>query len=336
MVNIRDVAKKAGVSIATVSATVNGANTVRVETRQRVLDAIEALGYRPNGVARSLRLGQTRVLGLVLPDITNPFSSEIARVIEEVALDASNVVVVCSTSNREAREAVILDALRVQRVAGLIIEPSGVSEVYGIALNATLPKEAVVIDRRVPGLARDFVGLDNHAAGRMAAEYLIRLGHRRIGFIGGIPEVSTATERLRGFRDAMQGAGLAVDDTLCIPAGYLNEPAIRAAAQMLTRTDRPTALIAANNLMALGVMQAVSSLGFHCPEQVSVAGIDDFAWSSALRPALTTVAQPIENIGRQAIEWLLERLGAAGDFPPRSIEFSPTLYVRDSCGSPPP
>ena len=152
--------------------------------------------------------------------------------------------------------------------------------------------------------------------------------------IGGIPGVSTAIDRLDGFRAAMVAGGLSVDESLCIPGGYLNLPAVRAATQMLTRKDRPTAILAANNLMALGAMQAISSLGFRCPEEVSVAGIGEFAWSSALRPALTTVAQPIESIGRQAIAWLLDRLNGDRDMPARSIEFAPSLVVRDSCAPP--
>jgi LacI family transcriptional regulator len=333
MVSIRDVANKAGVSIATVSATVNGSSSVRLETRQRVEDAIQALGYRPNGVARSLRLGQTGVIGLVVSEITNPFFAEISRAVEETALRAGKVVVVCNTDENRERESLVLDTLRVQRVAGLIIAPSGQDSEYGTVLGRRVPNQTVVIDRCIPHLDRDFVGLDNRSAGRMVTEYLLRLGHRSIGFIGGRKGVSTAADRFSGFADALHQAGVSLDPGLCIDANYRSELAYRAAVEMLTRTTRPSAIVAANNLTTLGVMQAVSALGFTCPADVSVAGIDDSDWNIALRPRLTSVAQPVRAIGRQAIDWLIERMTSSTDFSPRSVQLEPTLIVRESCAA---
>jgi LacI family transcriptional regulator len=333
MVSIRDVANRASVSIATVSATVNGSSSVRQETRQRVEEAIEALGYRPNGVARSLRLGRTGVIGLVVSEITNPFFAEISRAVEETALNAGKVVVVCNTDENLERESVVLDTLRVQRVAGLIIAPSGQDSEYGTALGRRIPTQTVVIDRHIPHLDRDFVGLDNRSAGRMVTEYLLRLGHRRIGFIGGREGVSTAADRFAGFAEALHVARVSLDPELCIDANYRSELAYRAAAEMLTRTSRPSAIVAANNLTTLGVMQAVSALGFACPADVSVAGIDDSPWNIALRPRLTSVAQPVQEIGRQAIDWLIERMTNSADISPRAMQLAPTLVVRESCAA---
>jgi LacI family transcriptional regulator len=333
MVSIRHVASRAGVSIATVSATINGSETVRMETRQRVLEAIAALGYQPNGVARSLRLGSSGVIGLVVSEITNPFFAEISLVVEEVALAAGKVVVVCNTNEDVERERFVLNALRVQRVAGLVIAPAGQGGDYGADLAGRVPLRTVVIDRQIPRLERDFVGLDNKAAGRMITEYLLRLGHRRIGFVGGREGISTAADRFAGFAEALSEGGISLDYSLCIDANYRSELANRATVEMLTRTDRPTAIVAANNLTTLGVMQAVSALGFNCPSDVSVAGIDDSAWNIALRPQLTSVAQPIEAIGRQAIDWLIEHLASPMDAVPRSVEFAPSLVIRNSCAS---
>jgi LacI family transcriptional regulator len=333
MVGIRDVAHKAGVSIATVSATINRVETVREETRERVHAAIAALGYQPNGVARSLRLGSSGIIGLVVSEISNPFFSEIYRVVEEVALGAGKVVLVCNTNELCERENLVLRALRAQRIAGLIIAPAGQGNEYGIELASRIPHRTVVIDRHIPFLERDFVCLDNRAAGRMIAEYLLRLGHRRIGFIGGREGVSTAVERFEGFAGALRDGGATLDPSLCIDANYRSELANRAAVEMLTRTDRPSAIVAANNLTTLGVMQAVSALGFDCPNDVSVGGIDDSPWNIALRPPLTSVAQPIQAIGRQAIDWLIERLSNPVDIAPRSVAFAPALVIRDSCSA---
>jgi LacI family transcriptional regulator len=304
---------------------------VRPETRERVLKAAAALGYQPNGVARSLRLGSSGLIGLVVSQITNPFDAEICAVVEDAAFNSGKVVVVCNTDEICERENVVLKALRIQRIAGLIITPAGQTREYGADLAARIPSRTVVIDKRIPGLERDYVGLDNKAAGRMVAEYLLRLGHRRMGFIGGREGISTAANRFAGFAEALREAGASVDPSLCVDANYQSELAYRAAIQLLTRTNRPSAIVAANNLTTLGVMQAVSALGFNCPADVSVAGIDDSAWNVALRPRLTTVAQPLHAIGRQAINWLIERLNNPIPLPPRSAEFSPSLVVRDSC-----
>jgi LacI family transcriptional regulator len=333
MVGIRDVANKAGVSIATVSATINRVETVREETRERAHAAIAALGYQPNGVARSLRLGSSGIIGLVVSEISNPFFSEIYRVVEEVALGAGKVVLVCNTNELCERENLVLRALRAQRIAGLVIAPAGQGNEYGIELASRIPHRTVVIDRHIPFLERDFVCLDNRAAGRMITEYLLRLGHRRIGFIGGREGVSTAVERFEGFAGALRDGGATLDPSLCIDANYRSELANRAAVEMLTRTDRPSAIVAANNLTTLGVMQAVSALGFDCPNDVSVGGIDDSPWNIALRPPLTSIAQPIQAIGRQAIDWLIERLSNPVDIAPRSVAFAPALVIRDSCSA---
>ena len=220
-----------------------------------------------------------------------------------MALGDGKVVLVCNTNELCERENLVLRALRAQRIAGLIIAPAGQGGDYGIELASRIPQRTVVIDRHIPFLERDFVCLDNRAAGRMITEYLLRLGHRRIGFIGGREGVSTAVERFEGFAEALRDRGATLDPSLCIDANYRSELANRAAVEMLTRTDRPSAIVAANNLTTLGVMQAVSALGFDCPNDVSVAGIDNSPWNIALRPPLTSVAQPIQAIGRQAIDW---------------------------------
>lgn len=338
MANIRDVARHAGVSIATVSTAINGTGPVSEKTLQRVWQAVDAVGYAPNGVARSLRLGRSQLIGLVVSEITNPFFAALARTVEQAAQEPGYAVIVCNSDEDEGRELELLDLLRVQRVAGVILAPSGNGDAYRAALGRTSlgrtgATPLITVDRHVADLDRDFVGLDNRSAGRMICEYLLRLGHRRIAFIGGRPGMSTSDERFEGFLGAMQAAGLAVDPTLCVRADFRGETAYVAVQPLLARDDRPTAVVAANNVMALGALQAVADLGFDCPRDVSVAGIDDFPWSNALRPRLTTVAQPIEEIGRIAVAFLLDRLAGHGAPPAesRTRALAPSLIIRDSC-----
>lgn len=332
MANIREVARQAGVSIATVSAALNGKGPVSEETKRRVWEAAAAVGYSPNAIARSLRLGKSRLIGIVVGDITNPFWASMVRVVENVAIAANYSIIVCNSDDREERELAILDQLRAQHVAGILITPVGRSAGYVQRLTRRDLPPLVAMDQRVPGLPRDFVGVDNRAAVRMLTELLIRLGHRRIAMISGGEGLWTADERLAGFAETMTGAGLSVDPTLCARTDYRGESAYAATVPLLTRADRPSAIIGANNVIALGALQATVDLGFRCPADVSIAGIDDVPWAGLVRPRITTVAQPIEEISRVAIEWLVERMtvpDVAG--PPRERTFQPRFIPGESC-----
>jgi LacI family transcriptional regulator len=332
MANIRDVARHAGVSIATVSATLNDSNPVSEETRRRVWDAVKAVGYSPNAIARSLRLGKSRLIGVVLGDITNPFCSAVVRVAEKVALAAKYSIIVCNTDDDVERELMVLDQLRAQHVAGILLTPVGRGEDYLRRLEHGNLPPLVTIDQHVPGLTRDCVGVDNRAAARLLTEYLIRLGHRRIAMISGRKGLWTADERIAGFLETMEDGGIAVDPSLCVQTAYRSDTAHAATVPMLTRSDRPTAIIGGNNVIALGALQAIVDLGFRCPDDVSVAGIDDVPWSGLVRPRVTTAAQPIEEITRAAMEWLLQRI-ADGEtsLAARSRVFLPHLIMGDSC-----
>ncbi|WP_428248267.1 LacI family DNA-binding transcriptional regulator [Ferrovibrio sp.] len=335
MANIRDVAKHAGVSIATVSTALNGTGPVSEKTMRRIWEAVEAVGYAPNGIARSLRLGRSRLLGLIVSEITNPFFGALTLAVEKAARAQGYAVIVCNSNEDEARELELLELLKVQRVAGILVAPSGQGVKYRDSLSRDAGAPLITIDRQIEGLERDFVGLDNRAAGRMITDYILRLGHRRIAFIGGRMGVSTSDLRFEGFCDALAAAGLQADPALCLRADFRGDAAYTVAQPLLAMAERPTAIVAANNVMALGALQAIGDLGFRCPQDVSVAGIDDFPWSTALRPRLTTVAQPIEEIGQAAVEMLLDQLteGSAPAAAGRSRIFQPTLIARDSCAA---
>jgi LacI family transcriptional regulator len=332
MANIREVAKRAGVAIATVSAALNGTAPVSDEKKRRVAEAAAAVGYAPNAFARSLRLGKSRLIGVVVGDIANPFWGAMVRVVEKIAISAGYSIIVCNTDDREDRELAVLDQLRAQRVAGILLTPVGQGADYLQHLDQRDLPPLVTMDHKVRGLLRDFVGIDNRATARILTEYLLRLGHRRIAIISGRDGLWTADERVTGFVEAMGDAGIAVDPSLCVRTNYRGDSAVAATIPLLTRADRPTAIIGANNVIALGVVQAILDLGFRCPADISVAGIDDVPWSGLVRPLVTTAAQPIDEISGVAIEWLLEHIsGTTSPATAREKIFLPKLQVGDSC-----
>jgi LacI family transcriptional regulator len=227
------------------------------------------------------------------------------------------------------RELAILDQLRAQHVAGILLTPVGEGEDYVRSLESRNLPPLVTLDQRAPGLARDFVGVDNRAAAKMLADVLIRLGHRRIAVITGLAGLWTAEERLAGAVETIRAAGIEIDPSLCVRAAYRSDAAYAATVSLLTRGDRPTAILGGNNVIALGALQAITDLGFQCPADVAIVGIDDVPWSGLVKPRVTTAAQPIEDISRMAIEWLLERM-AGSDQAPREAIFPPHFIAGES------
>ena len=333
MASVRDVAKRAGVSISTVSVALNNSARVSVETHRRVMEAVEATGYSPNSIARSLRLGRTSLIGLVVSEITNPFFAALAKIIQSEAQRAGYNLIVCNSDENASRELELLDILRTQRVAGIIVSPSGHDEAYRRALDGFAEMPMVMIDRYLDGLGRGFVGLDSRLAGRMVTQYLLRLGHRRIAFVGGPEGISSADDRFAGFGEAMAEAGFAADPELCRHADFRAETAYSIARELLLRSDRPSAFIAVNNVTMIGTLQAIEDLGFQCPFDVSLAGMAEFPLASVLRPRLTVAAQPIEEIGRRAVASLLKSVARPkGSIEDPSAHFlPPTLLVGGSC-----
>jgi LacI family transcriptional regulator len=330
---IKDVAAAAGVSIATVSAVLNGTSQVSVKRSKLVRDAVVALGYAPNGPARSLRLGRTSVIGVVVGDIANPFFTSLIRVIEKRASEAGYFVMIANSDDGVRREFELLRLFREQRVAGIILAPSGHDEAYVSALREIIDVPTVVVDRRLPGTPFDTVVVDNRKAARAATQYLLRLGHRRIGIVMGNQKLWTTTERLAGYREALTEAGVASHLALESYSGSNDGPAHNAVQQLLTAADPPTAIFAANNVVMLATIESVLDMGYRCPEDISIAGIDELPWGSAIRPKLTTVCQPIEEIGREALRLLVNRLGetktTAND--PSIIMLEPRLFIQNSC-----
>lgn len=335
MPTIKDVARTAGVSVATVSAVVNSTKYVSDPLVQRVRQAIDATGYQPHGIARSLKNGTTQTLGLIVTDITNPFFTAVARSVEDAAHAAGYAVVLCNSDEDVEKEHVYLRLMRRRRVDALIWAPAGDLASYR-DFNAEQRARTILLDRRIRGMPMDAVVVDNVRATRAAIEHLIGLHHRRIALITGLPHLSTSRERLQGYRDAMNAHGLRTSPHLVVQGNFRSASAHDAALRLLRQQPRPTAVFASNNLMAIGLLRAIRELGLVCPEEISVAAFDDFEEATLFTPSLTTIAQPTAAIGAKAVEMVLRRIGGRDQtHPPEVAMMRSVLHVRGSCASPP-
>ena len=328
MVTIRDVADRAGVSATTVSHVINKTRPVSDALSKRVLAAMGELGYQPNALARSLRRKQTHTFGLIVPDSANPFFAELARGIEDTSFDVGYSVILCNSNGDPARERLYLDVLATKQVDGILLVAAGESTQPVDALRARdIP--VVIVDRDVPGLAADCVLTDNAQGGRLATEHLIALGHRRIGCIAGPADLTPSADRVTGYRQALQAAGISADETLIVRGDFRDRSGYQGAQQLLALADPPTAMFACNDLMAIGAVGAVLEHGWQVPDDISIIGFDDIHLAAYVNPPLTTVAQPKYELGAVAAAMLLERLGER-EMPPRRRLLVAELVVRRS------
>jgi len=329
LATIKDVARLAGVSTATVSATLNKTAYVSPEFEDRVLRAVKLLGYAPSGIARSLKMGVTKLIGLIVADITNPFFTEFVQQVEKAAKLDGYSVILCDADQDVGEELNFIRLLREQRVDGLILAPQGRPDDYDPIRTLDIP--VVLIDRLVPFWAKDGVLLDNVAAGRLGAEHVLSFGHRRIAMIAGTPHLTSSTERLEGFAQALQEHGVPLDADFIRYGNFREEAAYTECLSLFAGPLRPTAVLVANNLMLIGLVRALAELGLHCPRDVSIVAIDDLPWASAFTPPLTTIRQPIAEIAEAALGILLSRIRRNGPAEPVTKRVAPELIVRRSC-----
>jgi LacI family transcriptional regulator len=333
--SIKAVARLAGVSVATVSRVLNASGPVKEETRRRIQEVVESLGYVPHGAARSLTTKQTDTLGVLLPDIYGEFFSELIRGIDSAARKQGyHVLVSGSHEDREEVQAV-LRALR-GRVDGLILMTPTADMLE--ALRSVPPGSLPTVLLNCPPGALPFasINVDNHGGAMAMVRHLAGLGHRRIAFIQGPPDNHDAGERLRGWRDAVRELGLEIDQTLEIPGDFSEEAGCRAGERILKLKPRPDAVFAANDAMAIGCLHALRQAGIEVPEEIGVAGFDDVPIARFMSPPLTSVGVPIAELGALALERLLETVRQRGGGtvrPPRHEELPPVLVVRGSCGA---
>jgi LacI family transcriptional regulator len=330
---MREIARKAGVSTATVSRALNSPERVSPRLRARVTAVAAQFGYRPNRVARSLRTRRTHTLGVVVPTITNPHFADAVRAMQDGASERGYTLLVANSDHQLAKEEAALTTLLDHRVDGVVLVSTARDPAPPPALAALLQSRTpmVVVDRALPYLHVSRVLVDVRGGARQAVQHLAARGRRRIAFIAGPAGVWTAEEKLMGYHEGLLASGLASDPALVLPGEYTTEGGEARAQDLLALRPRPDAVLIANNLMALGVYRVLLRSGVAVPGDLAVAGFDDVAWTDVVRPTLTVVAQPTAELGRQAIEVLLARV-AHRDVPPQlAMRLLPTrLVVRQS------
>lgn len=331
MPTIKDVAKRAGVSVTTVSRVLNHHPHVTDKLAERVLAAIDELNYRPSRVAQRLRATHSRLVGVIFSDITNPFYIHVLRGIEHVlSLDGSSVLIGNADANVD-RETSFIRLMRTEDVGGLIIAPTREDSVaLADAIEEGLA--VVVIDRRMRNVDVDTVVVNNFEGALQAIQHLIRLGHTRIGMVSGPLHLTTGRERYAGYLQAMTDAGLHIDSSLTCFGDYRQSSGYELAQQLINLSNPPTAMFVANNQMTIGALNAIHEAGRTIPSDIAVVGFDDLSWAISLNPPLTTVAQPAFEIGVTAARLLLERI-ANPLRPTHTVVLETELIVRASCGS---
>jgi LacI family transcriptional regulator len=323
-----DVAKLAKVSIATVSRYINDKGYISPEYQKRIKDAIEELNYIPNLVARSLKVKSTRTIGLVFPDIDNPFFIGLIKSAEETAQKHDYSVILCNTKNNPAYERKYIEVLKGKVVDGYIIIPTTPE---GDSLEDLLGNEKVVyVDRCLRGRGAICVRLDNKKGVRLALEHLFDLGHRRIAAVCVPTNITTGRERLEGYIETLENYGYETDPELIRIGEYSAESSYEQTKKLLEKKLRPTAVIFMSGLTTLGGIRAVKELSLKVPEDLSVVSFDDFETAELLNPPLTTIVQPAKEFGRKAIEILVKLIGGKQVRPNVTI-LSPELLLRESC-----
>jgi LacI family transcriptional regulator len=332
MSTISDVAQRAGVSPATVSRVLQGASNVRPDTRQRVEQAIEELGYVPSAVAQSLRSKRTRSLALIVPDITNSFWTTIARGVEDAAQGHDYSILLYNTDENPARQIRCLEAVISQRVDGVIIAPYD-SDARNLSKLRERNTPTVIVDRRIEGWNVDSVLGDSISGARALVQHLIGLGHRRIAVISGPLNTSTAEDRVMGYLLALAEAGIPLEPHLIRRGEFLSASGEELALQLLDERPAPTAIFAANNLIAMGVIDAAKKLGQRIPQDIALVCFDDLPNVSHIFPFLTVAVQPAYDMGMNAAQLLLSRLESEAALQPRQVVLPIRLIIRHSCGS---
>jgi LacI family transcriptional regulator len=332
---LRDVAQLAGVHPATASRALNPQTRplVNADTARKVLRAAESIGYQPNPIARSLKTARTATVGLVIPDLTNPLFPPIVRGIEDVLTPAGYNAWIVNTDNDLTREEAHIESLRSRQVEGLIIATARREHPLLVRLHRQSVK-MVLVNRRVDGLELPSVSADDDAGIAMAVGHLAKLGHRRIAHLAGPQYTSTGVARARAFRHCVRDLGLTDDPALIMECGYWSEThGAQALRRLLDAGTRFTAIVAGNDLIALGCYDVFAERGISCPDDISVVGFNEMPFLDKMRPPLTTVSVPHYEIGNEAARLLLDTIQEP-DRHPRTVLLAPSLVVRASTAAP--
>lgn len=329
MATIKDVAKEARVSVGTVSNVLGGTVPVSTAVRERVLRVIAKLDYHPDQFARSLKTGQSHMLGMVISDITNPFFPQLTRGAEDAAIKRNYLLITFNTDDQLEREKRVLSVLRTRRTDGvlLVVAPNG-GQVEHIKKVIASGIPVVCLDR-VPNLAVSSIAVDNVSGAEMCVRHLLSMGHRRIGILSGNLHLQNAVERLRGYENALREAQKPIDRDLILEGDFRAESGYLLTKRIWLGKKRPTALFVSNCMMGLGALKALKEMGVGCPEEVALAVFDGLPGNGSFYPEVTTVVQPAYEIGYKGAEILIEQI-ESGNTEPIEIRLQPELLIRES------
>ena len=325
MIGLQDVARAAGVSPATASRALHRPDLVALRTRERVEQAALELGYRPNVLARGLRTRGSRTIGLIVTDILNPFHATLAKGVQDAAEAQGYTVLMFNSDEQPDKERRALETLHGHLPMGLIVVPTARTR-ENLSVVAGLP--TIELDRASGLDGAHTIMVDNVSGAREAVSHLTGLGHRRVGMIVGQQDISTARERLQGYREALEAAGLPYEDGLVLPGDHREQGGRLAALRLLSGRERPTALFVGNNEMTVGAVLAARELGLEIPGDLSLVGFDDSRWAQTMSPALSVVSQPTYELGQLACQHLLSLI--AGQPCAGSVRLSTHMIYRQS------
>lgn len=327
-VTIKDIAKVAGVSYATVSRALNDHPEINEETKKKIKEIAKQMGYTPNAVARGLVKKNTNMIALLIPDITNPFYPEVARGVEDFARENGYCVFLCNTNWDEKNEQKYLNILKERRVDGIIIAPVSMDTYdYISENNEDIP--VVYIGNRMEDSKASYVVIDDFKAGYIATEYFVKLGHTNIAFIGGHDRTTSHIDRINGYKHALMENGLETDINSIKGFSFKKESGYGTFLEMVKNRRVPTAIVAENDIIALGIMEAAEKHGYEIPKDISIIGIDDIEFGLLSKINLTTVAQPKFDIGHKSAGILLDLI--SGSVDSKQVILEPFLIVRGTC-----
>ncbi|GAC1361099.1 MAG: LacI family DNA-binding transcriptional regulator [Ktedonobacteraceae bacterium] len=332
MANIQDVARRAGVSISTVSRVVNGNVRVNPEIARRVQLAIDELHYQPSNAARTLQKNRSQIIGLLLSDIENPFFTTLIKGVEDVAQRNGYSIILCNSDENPARERQYVSVLCSERVAGAIVMPTSENpRIVKLFVENHIP--VVTVDRRIAGRQVDAILSDNVLGAREAVTHLLGNGYQRIAFIGGPTSSTTGRERLEGYRQALREASIPLDSSLERFGDFKEESGYRLAHELLALEPAIDALFVANNPMTLGALKTIYERQLRVPDDVALVGFDEMPWATLSSISLTTVTQSVYELGNTAALRLFQRLQAPNEITQQEIVIAPTLRIRGSSRS---
>lgn len=331
MASLKDVSKLANVSIATVSRVINNSAKVTPETVRIVEKAIETLKFKPSRVAQRLRAknGQKKLIGLIVPDIQNPFYVDVVRGVEDMSYEKGFAIYICNFAQDESKERLYLELMKSENVDGLILAPINENDMEVKNLvESGFP--IVCVDRSLNDVDVDSVVVNNREGAFNGVEHLINMGYKRIAYLGGLPYIPTTGQRLNGYKDALLKNGFPVDESLILTGDSKLISGKMMAIELLEMENPPDAFFAGNNLITLGALETIHSKGLKIPDDIAIVGFDDVPWAASLNPPLTAVSQPGYEIGRRAADFLFSRI-AEPDRDNVQLILKTKLMVRNSC-----